>query len=108
MALNVPQYNTILDPNVKFARAFYFYEDDGLTAISISSWTFTAQLKDSNNVVVWDLVNGDFSRVLNSITMTKSIAEVAALADGLYTFSLKATNGAEFSDDEILNGYWRK
>jgi hypothetical protein len=108
MAINIPQYNTILDANVRFARAFAFYEDDALTPIPVSAWVFSAQLRDASDVVVWSFVNNDFARTANSITLIKTIEQVAALASGLYTFSLQATNGVEFSDDEILNGYWRK
>lgn len=73
----------------------------------ISTWEFHFTLTDSDDVVIWDITNGLFTRPDNyTISFEKTVAQVAAVDDGFYTISLLVTNST-MTDYEWINGTWQ-
>jgi hypothetical protein len=101
--------NVKLDPQTPYVFDLLITDDDpNETPIDVSSWSFNFKLWDSDDVLVWDVVNGGFDRPETGvITFTKTQAEVYAMAEGLYTMQFLVTKTGVV-DDVYLIGYYER
>lgn len=100
-------YNTRLDPQTNYNFDLTI-TDDAESALDISSWSFNFIMYDSGGAIVWNIANGDFSRpTTGQITFTKSIADVSALTEGLYTIKLLVTKTGA-TNDVYMIGYFQR
>ena len=101
--------NVKLDPQTSYVFDLLITDDDpDETPIDISTWSFNFQLRDSNNNLVWDVVNGDFSRPsTGNITFTKTQSAVYAMEEGIYSIELLVTK-AGVVNDVYLTGYYER
>jgi len=101
------ELNTVIDKNEDFVFDLEFFEDDEITPIDVSTWTFNFKLYDPALAVVWNVANGTFNRPsVSNINFTKTIADMAALT-GLYSFKLFVTRGTEIVNDVYLQGFYQ-
>jgi hypothetical protein len=103
------QLNVKLDPQTPYVFDLLIAEDNAdETPIDISTWSFNFKLINSVGSTVWDVLNADFSRPETGvITFTKTQAEVAALASGIYTIQLLVTKTGVLND-VYLTGYYER
>lgn len=100
-------YNTKLDPNTSYTFDLTITDNDEVP-MDISSWTFQFIMTNSSGSAVWTINNGDFSRPsTGQITFTKTVSQVQALSNGLYTISLLVTKSGA-TNDEYMTGTFQK
>ena len=100
-------YNYKLDGQQIYVFSLQF-TDDGGSPIDVTSWSFNFTLTYQDGTVEWDIANIDFARPSPSeIYFEKSVADVGALPNGLFSISLKVTNTVS-TNDEIMNGTYQK
>ena len=103
------QLNVKLDPQTPYVFDLTIADDTPQeTPIDISTWSFNFKLTNSSNVVVWDVVNADFSRPsTGNLTFTKTQSEIYAMPTGIYTMELLVTK-AGVVNDVYLTGYYER
>jgi len=104
MPVSAQPFNTKWD--IKEDYIFYLeITDDDEEPIDISSWSFHYIVSDSDGNVVWDILNGDFSRPSTGvITFTKTVADLASLL-GLYSLRLLVTKSDAIDDPYMIGLY---
>jgi len=104
MPVSAQPFNTKWD--IKEDYIFYLeITDDDEEPIDISSWSFHYIVSDSDGNVVWDVLNGDFSRPSTGvITFTKTVADLASLL-GLYSLRLLVTKSDAVDDPYMIGLY---
>src|SRR5678809_1339989 len=104
MPVSAQPFNTKWDNKEDYI--FYLeITDDDEEPIDISSWSFHYIVSDSDGNVVWDILNGDFSRPSTGvITFTKTVADLASLL-GLYTLRLLVTKSDAVDDPYMIGLY---
>jgi len=104
MPVSAQPFNTKWD--IKEDYIFYLeITDDDEVPIDISSWSFHYIVSDSDGNVVWDVLNGDFSRPSTGvITFTKTVADLASLL-GLYSLRLLVTKSDAVDDPYMIGLY---
>lgn len=104
MSTKAQIYNPTLDAGEDYLFDLTL-EDDADNPMDISGWTFGYTLiRKRDNVLVWNLVNADFSRPSTGrIQFTKTAPIIAAMEEGEYTLSLKVT-GSIYNNDEFIIG----
>lgn len=104
MPVSAQPFNTKWD--IKEDYIFYLeITDDDEEPIDISSWSFHYIVSDSDGNVVWDILNGDFSRPSTGvITFTKTVADLASLL-GLYSLRLLVTKSDAVDDPYMIGLY---
>ena len=100
--------NDKVDKNVDFTFDISFFEDDEVTEIDVSSWTFHYILRDVSGATIWDIPNGSFTRIGNNrITFTKTTFDLASLSSSSpYFYKLYVTRAATV-DDIYMEGQYQ-
>lgn len=79
---------------------------EGNDFIDISTWQFNFKLINAVNVVIWNILNSDFSRPdIYTVKFQKSVSDLSSVINAPYTISLLVTN-SDMINNEIMNGQW--